>query len=812
MVKNYLLTALRVLLRRPLQSVIHLIGLSTAVAACFLIFNYLRHEWSYDQFHEASDRSFLVLLRFTHEGEENINSTVSAKMVDAIGESLPMFERFVRIADGWVSPVRDDLPFPAQGLYADAGFFKLFDFPLLRGEAGAVLNDPTGVVINRSMAQKIFGREDVLGLALPINIQGERHQFTVSGVMEDLPDNTFLPSIVGKCEIILPFSVLRKQMASMEEQNDWGMTFSYTLAETREGVDPVAAEAALQNLVEQVEDYGRESTEVHSYELQPITKRYLALHNPRNHPTSTTPTGSFVLIGIGLVIALIACINFTTLTIGGSFGRAREVGVRKVMGANSRQVGTLFWVEIGMLSALSALFGIGLALLANPLFNEIVQSNIALRFDGISLLALGVLWALLLLVSGIYPTQVLSRFETINAMRGSVQVGGRGYLRRSLVFFQLFTSVALISVTLLMREQLSHMLNLDLGYKGDQILRINAFNRDYSGKQAVERLAVKLAGEPSVLAVAGSANSPGSGLIWFSWDDDGVTHEDFRANTVNGDFVDVMGLEIVQGRDYSEEIPSDADRAILVNETLVDHFGWANPIGQRLPGKFRDHEVIGVVKDYHFEPLTEEIHPLVIAQNVQIVFSVPLQCGWQNYVTVQEALVKLRSEDLASGVNRVKEAWLEVAPDFGFDSIFLDEEVQKFYEEQRRWDRTITMASILAMLIATLGLLGIANLQVAQRTREIGIRKALGAGEGSLVLLLSHEVIWLVICASLLAAPLAWWIGTLWLDQFAYRISISPLPMLLSMLLALTVALFTAGLLAWRASRMNPVKTLRAER
>jgi len=807
--KNYFLTALRVLLRRPLQSIIHIVGLSTAVAVCFLIFNYLRHEWSYDKFHEASDRSFLVMLRFSRDGEEIINSTISAKMVDAVSESLPMFERFVRFADGWVSPVRDDLPFQAQGLYADNGFFELFDYSLLHGKAGAVLNDPTGVVINRSMAQKIYGREDVLGSALSIMIQGEPYQFTVSGVMEDLPSNTFLPAISGKCEIVLPFTVLRSQMAQMEADNDWGMTYSYTLAETREGVDPVAAEAALQAAVEKVQDYGEESSEIHRYELQPITKRYLALSNPRNHPTVTEPTGSFVLIGIGLVIALLASINFTTLTIGGSIGRAREVGVRKVMGATRRQVKTLFWIEIGWLSGLSTLLGAGLALLANPLFNDIVQSEIALRFDGLSLLALGLLWVLLLAVSGLYPTMVLSRFDALNAMRGSVQVGGRGYLRRSLVFIQIFASVALISVTLLMREQLSHMLNLDLGYKSDKVLRINAFNRDYSGREAVERLAVKLAGDPAVEAVAGASNSPGSGLIWFAWDDGEVVHEDFRTNNVTGDFVEAMSLDIVQGRDFSEDIPSDADRAILVNEALVDHFGWENPIGQRLPGAFRDHEVIGVVKDYHYEPLTEEIHPLVIAQNLRIVFSVPLRCGWQNYVTVQAALVKLGGEDLAFEVKRVQQAWREVAPDFGFDAKFLDEEVQKFYEEQRRWDRTITLASVLAMLIAALGLLGIANMQVAQRTREIGIRKVLGAGEGSLVLLLSREVVLLVVSASILAAPLAWWIGSRWLEQFAYRINISPLPMLLAMLLTLSVALLTAGLLAWRASRMNPVETLR---
>ncbi len=805
---SYLKTSLRSLLRNRLYTMINIFGLALAIASCLLIFLYERHEWSYDHFHVNADRLFRISPSYDTQRfgvQHGVNT--SAKLVDAAEGMIPQIESYVRMGEGEASIMVGERSIQEDVLYAGPHFFEIFSFPLDQGVAESALSMPNQVVLSQSAAEKLFNRIDVVDEEVDIFLNGVKTPFLVSAVMEDMPENTVFHS-----GVVLPFEVLRNTMRNLEEQNNWGFTYSSTYVLVQDDIEAAKAQDELNRFLDglgHVHDEG--SGTVTTFCLQSVKDLHVDLRNPEDHRTESAPDGLLILAAIGLMILIIACINFTTLTIGASVYRMKEVGIRKILGAIRYQLMRQFWVETALISLIAIMIGLFFAELTLPLFSQVAGMDLQISMDGANLLFLAGLWLFMLVIAGFYPSAVMSGVPMLSVFHGALRIGGRSRLRRILVFIQLGLSIGLIALTIIMNRQLDFIMNRELGYHGEQVVQIEAINQDRSGRDATRRLREALASDPHFLAVSGGSNKFGGSPIWFNWEYNGERYEDCRTNTVDYDFIETMGMELVAGRDFDQENESDATRAIIVNEAMVRYMEWDDPIGQRLPGEFREHEVIGVVKDFHYEGLQEPIHPIVLAISPGIIFSIPLQCGWSYYVTVQFSYVRLAPDDIPEAMRILQETWEEVAPNFAFEYSFVDEDVAKLYEDERRWSTIVSASTLFAILIAALGLVGLATLQVGQRTREIGIRKVLGARESSLVLLLTREFSILVLIAGVIVGPVAFWIAKNWLEGFAYKISLTPVPMLIATIAALGIAWLTAGALAWIAAKKNPVKTLRYE-
>ncbi|MBD3166511.1 FtsX-like permease family protein [bacterium] len=805
---NYLKTSVRALFRNKALSLLNLLGLALGIASCLLIYLFLRHEWTYESAHPNAAHVYRIV-RYSdlkvNDASDHWNDAISALMTDAIRGQLESIDKVVQFDTGTETLLDGDRPITEKLIYAQQEFFSMLGTPFIEGDLSTALAAPDRIVLTTSAAEKYFPDGDAMGKELQFRIEEETKTFTVTGIIEPMPTNTIL-----KRDLYLPFHVIREQLRDLEEKNDWGFTFSQALVSTQPGVSRETAQSELQAFIASLGQSENERARLETC-LQPLTDVYMSLDNPRGMPTESKPTGTYILGAIGLAILAIAVINFTTLTIGAASGRIKEVSVRKVLGAQRGHVKKQLAVEIALLTLVSLVLGLIVAEMALPLFNTLSERELEFRLDGMDAVVLGILWLILSVSAGTYPALVLSSFPPLAAFRGRFILAKRSTLRRGLVFVQLALSIGLVAVTLVMGRQLDFLMNRDLGYNGEQVVELSVPNRSAIGAELIERMRNSYRNDPGIVDVTGASNHFDGGRIWFTWEADGQKYEEFMANFVDPRFTEVMGIEVVAGRSFDPDRPDDLNRGIMVNETLVKRMGWDNPLGKRLPGGFHDHEVIGVVRDYHHQTLHKEIRPLVLAVNSGIIFSMPLQCGWTNWPSIQNVLVRLSGNDISATMERLRGDWPDLAPGFPFDYKFVDESVGKQYADERRWNSIVSVASVFAMVIAAMGLLGLSLIQVRQRTKELGIRKVLGAGEMRLIVLLTREFTLLVLAAGAVAAPVSVLVLRRWLDSFAYRVELTALPLVGAAAVTLLVAWLTVGWLAWRAAQTDPVKTLRYE-
>ncbi|MBD0259831.1 MAG: FtsX-like permease family protein, partial [Cytophagales bacterium] len=521
---------------------------------------------------------------------------------------------------------------------------------------------------------------------------------------------------------------------------------------------------------------------------------------------------SYILATIALFILTIACINFVTLSIGRSAGRAREVGVRKTMGAGRLQLLNQFWGEAILMTLMAVSVGVVAAALLLPAFNQLIGTRLALRpepFTGLFLL--GVV-AVIGLVAGSYPALVLSGFRPVEVLKGKLSVkGDTSLFRRGLVVVQFGLSVFLIVGTLVMNQQLNFIRTKALGYRTGQTAVVEVPQGGETGRQMVERFRNALQSRKEVESVSASAY-PFAGGNWGAagYTDKNKVYREFRFNVVDEHFLPAYGIELVTGRNFDPRNSADRVSGYLINEAFAKEMGWKNPLDERLPGKFPDHRIIGVVKDFHYESLHGQVQPLLLMMRQDSLFK-----GIEN-VNVSSSgrpdiSVRLTAGDLPARVALLESAWKAAVPNEPFAYSFLDENVQNQYQLEQRLGKLVTIASGLSIFIACLGLFGLATLAVARRTKEIGIRKVLGASEGQLVHLLSRDFLLLIGLAMALAWPVAWYAMRGWLADFAYKINLQPWVFAASGVIALLIAACTLVLQVLRAARANPVRSLRSE-
>jgi putative ABC transport system permease protein len=509
------------------------------------------------------------------------------------------------------------------------------------------------------------------------------------------------------------------------------------------------------------------------------------------------------------MILLIACINFITLSVGRSVTRALEVGVRKVLGAERNQLVVQFWGEAILLTLLSVVIGVVLALVLLKPFNGLANRELSISFTPFTLLFLLALIVVIGLVAGIYPALVLSRFKPIMVLKGKLKVDRIGLFRRSLIVGQFMATIVMIIATVTVGRQLDYLRTKDLGFQKDHVIIVPTGLRTGEGRAFAKKFQAELQKEPEVLSSTASWFALHNyGWMNMGYTDDRKVFRQFRFNVIDEDFVPAMGLKVVKGRNFQKGNPGDSNY-ILVNEALVRAYGWKEPLGQKLPGKY-SQTVVGVVKDFHVQTLYTPVEPVVMTLRGKDVAENSSDVSYDAPPNTRIS-VRFKAGDVQAHVALLRTAWKKIAGDREFDNVFLDETLAASYEQERRLSVIVRWACILSIFIACMGLFGLTTLVVVRRTKEIGIRKVLGADAGKLVMLISREFIWLVAIAALVAFPLAWWALRNWLQDFAYRISMPWWVFLLSAVAALAVALVTVSVQAVKAAMMNPVKSLRTE-
>ncbi|MCB2199977.1 ABC transporter permease [bacterium] len=798
---------LRAIRRQPFTSMINIIGLTFGVAACLLFALYLNFEWSYDGFHTHADQIYRVnQSRVQSDGDTEVGGGVADLLADEALEAIPGAISAVRYTDGPGLLRHQNSLYDESLFYADPGFFTLFDFPLKWGDQSTALDGREKMVISTALSIRLFGEGNPLGRMVQVRIGDDFEPFTVSGVMEELPANSHFAG-----DVVLPFQVQAEAIARMYG-GGWGSVYSETFLLLESGTDPFDAEQALNAHLKAIGITDLNTFGTLSFSLQPLTDLHIMLSNPRNFPVEASASGSIILALIALVILLTACINFTALATGQATVRSREVGVRKVLGANRGQIIRHFWLETALLTGMAILIALGSVELILPLFNRLAESSLSIRPSLPGLGMVFALWGITVLLAGTYPALQLSGFSPVHAFRGESKLGGKNALRRSLVLIQFTLSITLVAATVVMMLQLRYMRIRDLGYDGEQLVVLEYPNQDESGMELVEKLRFDLGGDPGIVSMTGSSCSFSIPWVTHSWSSGpGLMHEIFQ-NTIGPEFDDVLQLDMAAGRFFDPANTSDRTSALVVNEALVEYFQIDQPIGADLPGDTpRGQQIVGVVKNFHFSSLHEPIKPLVMTLKPYNPPASSSNSRSWNLPTIQRVLIRLQPDNIPATMNHIERTWQELVPEAPFEASFVDEQIDSLYQQDRRWGTIVATAAGLAFFLAVMGMIGLVSLHVGQRTREIGIRKALGASTRQILTLLGKEITLLVIGANLLALPLGWWLMKRWLENFAYHLP-HTLPFQVAAGVGVLLLSWAAVLLfTWRTASSNPTDALRHE-
>ena len=795
MLRNYLKTALRNLWKRRAFSLINILGLAVGTTACFLIFLYVRFELSYDGFHSGADRIYRVVCDVKTPTETVHANGPAWPVGPALKREFPDVEGAVRITNISFLFRRGDIKFQEENsLLADPDLFRVFDFPLLKGDPNTCLKEPFSVVFSETAAKKYFGDADPIGKTVLLAQKG--WPVKVTGVMKDLPENSMI-----RGDVVVSMSTETMHLnQGLEDTWLWWTYHPVTYLLLRSHADPSALQARFEPLMAKMENEEmRKQHMASNLSLERLTSVYL--HSTRDGSKGGNARNVYLFSCIAAIILLIACINFINLTTARSVERAREVGVRKVMGALQPQLALQFAGE----SVLLCLFAFGLSLIAAalllPQFNHLAGKVISRGIfeHPVDLCYLFGAVVVIGLMAGIYPALVLSSFRPSVVLKGRFTAGNRGnLLRKGLVLVQFSLSIGFILASIIVYRQLKYMRQQDLGFNGEKMMIINSEGDPH--RMAFQNALREI---PGVVSSALCSNVPGTEVPIINCEIENFRGDMQVANLdsyfVDWDYVRQFGIGMVAGRDFSRDSRTDTTQAMLVNVAATKMFGYATPqqaVGKRFSQFGREGKIIGVMQDFHFRSLQEQIQPLTFRIE-------PQAC--------ELIAVKVGTGRLPATIKAVEEKWKQIIPYRPFIYYFLDEHFDKQYRADERFGKLFLYFTVLAICISCMGLLGLSAYSIVERTKEVAIHKVMGASAGTIVHLLSRDFLVLVVLAFLVAAPLTWWFMHGWLTDFAYRIRISWVDFLIAGLLAVTIALVTISVNAVRAAMANPVDSLRSE-
>ena len=802
MIKNYIKIAFRNIIKHKDFSVINIVGLAIGIACSILILVFVSHELSYDKYHEKADRTYRIAVR-AMIGDTKINQTYSSsETFRRLLEDFPEIEVGVKFLDVGRTPITlgEETFYEERFFAVDSTFFDVFSIPLIEGDPKKALADPNSMVISEDTAFKYFGTTDAVGKILRADFSygPGSVDFEITGVSENVPGNSHFH-----------YDLLASSATFPTYINDTGWSsnnfITYVVLKkgtTQKWFDEKLKEFTRKHMGEERFDAWVAKGNFWEYFLQPITRIHLTSDLNGEFEANGNETYVYIFSAISIIILLIACINFMNLSTAKSSLRAKEVGMRKVVGSGRSRLVLQFLSESVILSYIALALGIGIFLVLFPLYENLIgkQLNIQYlnRFVVIPLvLALGLIVGI---ISGSYPAFFLSSFKPIAALKGNKSSGrGGSWLRNVLVIFQFTISIFLIIGTLAVNQQLKFFQNKKLGFEKEQVLVVN---NPGSLRENVNSFKEKLRKNSNVIDVAGSNTLPGRSFSNIGFGAEGVENFTLNLCICDYDFLDTLKLEMSQGRFFAKEFTTDSHAAVL-NEKAVELLGWDDPIGKKINNWSRergDFVVIGVIKDYHYESLHQEIRP-------QALFLIN---GYYNRVESYIS-VRLNTENIAETISYIEDKWKTFCPHMPFQYSFLDQDYDNLYMNERQTRKLFSVFSFLAIFIACLGLFGLASFIADQKTKEIGIRKVLGASVARIVKNLNKSFLKWVLIANLMAWPIAWFAMNRWLENFAYRIGLSWWMFVLAAVLAVFIALLTVSIQTVKAALKNPIDSLRYE-
>ncbi len=798
MFENYLKIAIRNLRRNKIYSFINIAGLSMGLACAMLIILYVKDEVSFDKFHRNVDNIYRIASYSSFQGEEHKDGITGFLQGPRFTQNVPGIETFVRVQSG-AQDIKTGTEIQSREmLFADSNFFQIFTFPLLEGNPKTCLKDPNSIVISEAEALKQFGTKDAIGKLMLVKNDSSFAPYKVTAVVRKIPQNSSI-----QFDFLMPF---KETEADARNNENWFNFFLNTFVVLSPNARISTVEKQMQAYYEKdasatfrdmmTKFGGDPNQKLNSYFLQPFTDMHMSTEIPAQNglTNASNPLYSYILSGIALFVLLIACINFVNLTVARSVRRAKEIGIRKVVGSSRKQLIFQFLGESFLLCFLAFALAILIVQLVLPVFNHLSNKALAISYLLDAKLISGYLLLFLLtgLLAGFYPAMVLSGYRPVATLYSKFNLGGKDYLQKSLVILQFSLASFLIIGTLIIYSQSNYLTSTPLGYDDSNIIQVG---KDHLNHTQAAIFKNELLKNPNILEVA-----PKNSGVWKTMaklaNDSNIT---FHYETIDESYLPTLKIPIVRGRNFSKKYPADSIHSVLVNEAFVKQAGWKDPLGQTVNFIFNNeiYTVVGVVKDYHFRPLTEKIEPQLFTMK-----------NANSYGLFE---IRIKPQTASASLKFIQAKFKEYFPMSPYSYVFEDDQNRKQYEAEEKWKQILLFGALLTIFISCIGLFGLSVLATEKRTKEIGIRKVLGASVNSIVSILSRDFLKLVIVALVFAVPAAWMVANRWLENYPYRISMGWQLFAAAGFLVILIALVTVSFQAIKAAIANPVKSLRTE-
>ncbi|NBA85816.1 FtsX-like permease family protein [Emticicia sp. CRIBPO] len=791
MLQSYLKIAFRNLLRNRVVSVINIAGLSLGLTCCLLLFLYTKDELSFDRFHEKKDRIYRVTATITNDKETTKRETTNSPVGPAFQEDIPEIESFVRVQDDFSVIKKDGENYNQNIVHVDSNFFSVFSFPLLAGNPETALTEPGGIVLTEETAVKYFGTADAMGKILQMKRGEVFENKVVTGVAANPPLNSSI-----QFQALMPFDNFSDEWIGFYLNTFVVLSPKADLAAVQPKLDQVFHKRAAAELSRMKKEYG--SKEVYHFDLQSFTDIHLKSESELygGLTSASKPIYSYILSAIAIFILLIACINFINLTVAHSLRRGKEIGLRKAIGGERKQLIFQFLGESSLVCLISFVLALLFAQLLLPLFNDLADKRLSLSYLMDAQLIGG--YVLIFLVTtclaGFYPALVLSGFSPVQTLYDRFRFTGRNFLTKGLVVFQFALAGFFMVATVIIYRQFDFLTHKDLGYD-DKNMVVMHLARGGIKQSTIDLFKNELSKVPSVVSVA-AKNSGNRNATVGQVDGKEIEFGYFKTDA---DYLKTLQIGLVAGRSFSPDFPADSTESVMVNEALVKAAGWKNPVGKQIDFTWKNKKqtVVGVVKDYHYGSLKDKIKPLVFTADPHYGYG--------------ELWIKIKPENLPETMSKLAAIQKKIMPLSPYDYSFADADNVNNYEQELRWRQIITWAAIITVFISCIGLFGLTAMTIQKRTKEIGIRKVLGASVLSISTLLSVDFVKLVLIALIIASPLAWLAGNYWLEDYAYRIEVTWWFFAVSAGGAILISILTVSFQAIKAAMMNPVKSLRTD-
>lgn len=793
MFKSYFKTAIRNLSHSKVYSFINIAGLSIGLACAMLIILYVKDEVSYDRFNKNAKQIYLVAVKgHFSRGPNNFVNYMSVSgypQGPKFKAAIPEIQSFVRY-QGFHLDMKNGTDIISQGItYVDSNFFSMFSFPLLRGNPKTALLNPHSLVLSEGMAKKQFGNTDVLGKTILIKNNDKFEPYTVTGITKTCPQNSSI-----KFDVLLPINVPAEEEAKTD---NWSNFFLGTFVILSPNANIKSVEAKMKKTYEadaadMIKKNKNNPLSDITYILQPLTDIHLNKEIPNQLSDASNPVYSYILSGIALLILLIACINFINLTVARSISRAKEIGIRKISGGHRKQLVIQFLGESFLLCFIAFGFALILAKLLLPIFSELSNKALELSYllDYKLIISYIALFLITGFLAGLYPALVLSKYNPAQTLYGRFQFAGKNYLQKSLVVLQFSFASFLIMATITIFSQFNFLTTEKLGYDDSNLVLVEKMNLKHDEAILLKQELLKY---PGIIDMTAKNK-------WFSGTSGKINGDkdiEFSFETIDESYLPLLKVPVEKGRNFSVNQISDSGHSVIVNESFAKKAGWKNPLGQPIEFWSKKFVVIGVVKDFHIDPLNVEISPKIFMD-------------WPPFA-MGVAYIKIQPDNKQATLQHIAKVFRTLFPNSPYSYTFKDLENQKNYESEARWKQIMLFGALLTILVSCVGLFGLSVLSAEKRTKEIGIRKVLGASVSRIVSILSKDFLILVVIALLISIPLTWMAADKWLQNYPYRIALSWSIFATGSILVILIAIATISFQAIKAAIANPASSLRSE-